>query len=169
MMAAAVGAGLILFAASTMLVGAAAENAEEKVTCVHMGPRPSRDGNQNADAAGTATRSCVRNLFNSLQVQLEEGAPVPLPESVPERIKLLAVGCFAVRALNKIPQFGCVPTSSIVQTFECVYEHETDKEELLKAFAAKSKEKYLEIAEKVESCFGNFQATKRKLHPRFDQ
>ncbi|KAH7957582.1 hypothetical protein HPB52_020473 [Rhipicephalus sanguineus] len=80
-MAIAVSAGLVLFTASVMCVGAAAESAEEKVTCVQM-------------MVGTEPRKCVHNLFNSLQVQLEEGVPIP-----------------------------------IVETYECIYNYEEEKEE----------------------------------------
>ncbi|KAL1472459.1 hypothetical protein MTO96_039309 [Rhipicephalus appendiculatus] len=155
-MAIAVSAGLVLFTASVMRVGVAAQGAEDKVTCVQM-------------MVGTGPRKCVHNLFNSLQVQLEEGVPIPLPKPTTDRVKVLAAGCLAVRALSKIPEYGCVPASSIVGTYECIYNYEEDKEEVLKAFAAKSKENYLEIANKVESCFGSWHATRNKAHPRFSR
>ncbi|XP_049519634.1 uncharacterized protein LOC119444826 [Dermacentor silvarum] len=148
---AAVHAGLVIFTAAVLRLGAA-EN-EEKFTCVQM-------------RVGTASRECVNNLFHNLRVPLEMDTAIPLPKGSTERVKILATGCLALRALHKIPEFGCVPASSIVETYECVYSNEENKEEVLRSFAANSKDKYLEIADKVESCFGSWHGTRNKAHPR---
>ncbi|KAL3212400.1 hypothetical protein MRX96_035902 [Rhipicephalus microplus] len=152
----AVSTSLVLLIASVTRFGAAAQGAEDKVACIQM-------------MVGTGPRKCIHNLFNSLQVQLEEAVPIPLPKPSTDRVKVLATGCLAMRALSKIPEFGCVPASSIVKAYECIYNYEENKEEVLKAFAARSKENYLEIANKVEACFGTWHATKNKVHPRFSR
>ncbi|XP_075539349.1 uncharacterized protein LOC142574061 [Dermacentor variabilis] len=148
---AAVHAGLVLFAASVVRFGAA-EN-EEKVTCLQM-------------RVGSAQRECMNNVFHNLRVPLDTDGAIPLPKGSTERVKILATGCLALHALQKIPVFGCVPASSIVDTYECVYKNEEAKEQVLGSFTANSKEKYLEIADKVESCFGTWHGTKKKALPR---
>ncbi|XP_077507651.1 uncharacterized protein LOC144118655 isoform X2 [Amblyomma americanum] len=154
MAASAMCSALVLLGATLVHSTGAEESMEEKLSCVYM-------------QGSSAVRQCIANLFRDQGLNLGIQNALPLPEGVSERVRILAVGCLAVRVFFKAHEYGCAPAQSIRDAYDCVYTYEEKKEELLNAFNVRSSEDYLQFAGKIEACQGSFTANKKNARQRY--